>query len=577
MASSTGYDTGVRQSLLSKGISNADIGYNSNNGYVTVKGQDFLKPAKVLNGASYDTAQNFNNAWNTYNKATPAVGATSGGVTASGYTPQNTQAPAGSVGIRNGLQSSGYSPSSIGYNNGTVSLNNQPLNMPSYNVGGTTYTTPNAYNSALSNYRIGDLTNQVVNNTKLPENQYTQQINDQIAYLMNMAKNPQTVDPYSTPEYAAYAAQAQKAAGQNVRAAQESLGSSGFGRSTMLADRAQGIQNDATEYLNTQVVPQIIASNQAKQQQEYNNLMNLLSPLMSQQGYADTRSQTELGNTTNALNLLTDQQQRGIDNNRADAALTGNYLTEDQRNTIDALLSLKSQAEAKGTTAAQRSVLSTQADQLRSRLQALGIDPSLYGSNVNLAQAGQVQPGRTLAGQQLDLSAQNQKFDQNQQLEEFAYQKARDAIADKQWQTKFDEDVRQNGLSYGLQQLSQQNDQAYRQAQLALSQDDNARAWATLDYEQSQPAADKYTGMTASQLLDNIKPLYQEPVYTVDKLGKHVDTGKTQLTKDPTKLTELFETVVDAGLSDTETKQVLLSLGYTMKDIESRIKQYSGN
>ncbi|MNB97068.1 hypothetical protein D3C75_442880 [compost metagenome] len=596
MASSTGYDTGIRQSLLSKGISNSDIGYNSNNGYVTVKGQDFLKPAKVLNGASYDTAQNFNNAWNSYNKSIPTVGASAGGITGSTYTPKATTtqtAPAGSVGIRNSLQSSGYNPSSIGYNNGAVTLNNQPFMQPTYNVGGTAYATPNAYNSALSNYRIGDLTNQIVNNTKLPENQYTQQINDQISYLMNMAKNPQTIDPYSTPEYAAYAAQAQKSAGQNIRAAQESLGSSGFGRSTMLADRAQGIQNDATEYLNTQVVPQIIAANQAKQQQEFSNLMNLLNPLMSQQGYADTRAQTELGNTTNALNLLTTEQQRGLDNSRADAALTGNYLTEDQRNTINALLSLKSQAEAKGTTAAQRSVLSTQADQLRSRLQALGIDPSLYGSNVSLAQAGKAQPGRTIAGQQLDLSAQNQKFNQNldtrkqntsekQYSEQFAYQKARDAITDKQWQAKFDYDQKQGGLDYALRKLSEENQTAYQQAQLGLSQDDNARAWAQLDYEQSQPGSTKSSGLTPSQVLESVKSMYSEPIYNgteYDANGNEVpkDTGKTKVTTDSAKRKEMFETVIDYGLSDAETNQILLSLGMSKKEIDSLLKSYSGN
>ncbi|MNV06765.1 hypothetical protein D3C71_971640 [compost metagenome] len=573
MASSTGYDTGVRQTLLGKGVSNADIGYNSANGYVTVKGQDFLKPAKVLNGASYDTLQNFNNAWANYNKAqTPSTGT---GVSTSSYTPKST-VPTGSVAVRSGLQSAGYDPSSIGYSNGAVTLNNQPFMTPSYNIDNTAYATPGAYNSALSNYRINDTLGQVAN-TKLPDNPYTQQISDQIAYLMNLAQNPQTVDPYSTPEYAAYEAQAQKAAGQNVRAAQESLGSSGFGRSTMLSDRTQGIQNDATEYLNTQVVPQIIASNQAKQQQQYNQILALLDPLLNQQSYADNRAQTEYGNSVTALGALTGEQQRGLDNRRADASLTGNYLTTDQQNAIDALLSLKSQAEAKGTTAAQRTALSTQADAVRSQLQALGIDPSLYGSNVNLATARQAQPGRTLAGQQLDLSAQQQSFNQQQELEQFAYQKARDAIADKQWQTKFDEDVRQYGLSYGLQQLGAQNDEAYRRAQLALSQDDNLRAWTQLDYDQSQPAASKYVGMTASQVLDNIKSLYTEPVYTTDPLTqKQTKTGE-QLTKDPTKRTEMFESVVDAGLSEAETKQILLSLGYTMRDIETRVKQYSGN
>lgn len=579
MASPNGYGTAVRDALTSKGIKNSDIGYNSNNGYITVGGSDFMKPSKVLNGVSYDTAQNFNNAWSNYQNTQSKKAAAPSAST--GYTP--SYAPAGMVGVRDQLQTSGYNPSSIGYSNGMATVNNQPFTAPTVNLGGTLYTTPSGYNQGLSNYRINDLQNQVYNGSALPTNPYTSQLDQQIAALQQLAQSQQTTDPYSTPQYAAYQAQSDRRANEGIRAQQEALGGSGFGRSTMLSDRAGGIQNQEREYLETQVIPQIIAAEQARQQQQYNNLLSLLTPLQNQQAYADNRYQTELTNKYNALNALATEQQRGMDNTRADAALTGNYLTPQQQALIDNLYALKSQAEAQGITKAQRAALSTQADGIRNQLQASGLDISKLGANTSLAQAKQSGVGRTLAGQDQDFNQQlalrKQDTADKQYSEQFAYQKARDAIADKQWQTKFDEDVRQNGLSYGLQQLAQQNDQAYRQAQLALSQDDNARQWAALDYDQSQGTGAKNSGFTPSQVLDNVKSLYSEPVYSgteFDENGNEVpkDTGKRKITTDPAKRKEMFEAVIDYGLSDAETNQILLSLGMSKKEIDSLLKQY---
>lgn len=452
MASPNGYGTAVRDALTSKGIKNSDIGYNSNNGYITVGGSDFMKPSKVLNGVSYDTAQNFNNAWSNYQNTQSKKAAAPSAST--GYTPN--PAPAGMVGVRDQLQTSGYNPSSIGYSNGMATVNNQPFTAPTVNLGGTLYTTPSGYNQGLSNYRINDLQNQVYNGSALPTNPYTSQLDQQIAALQQLAQSQQTTDPYSTPQYAAYQAQSDRRANEGIRAQQEALGGSGFGRSTMLSDRAGGIQNQEREYLETQVIPQIIAAEQARQQQQYNNLLSLLTPLQNQQAYADNRYQTELTNKYNALNALATEQQRGMDNTRADAALTGNYLTPQQQALIDNLYALKSQAEAQGITKAQRSALSTQADGIRNQLQASGLDISKLGANTSLAQAKQSGVGRTLAGQDQDFNQQlalrKQDTADKQYSEQFAYQKARDAIADKQWQAKFDEDYRRYGLDYALQQ-----------------------------------------------------------------------------------------------------------------------------
>lgn len=604
------YNTSIRQALNKQGINNGQIGYK--NGYVTVNGNNFMKADKNYNGAAFTNQQNFSNAWNSYSQASQPK------ATTPTYTaPKVPTAPAGSVAIRSGLQSAGYDPSSIGYNKSTntVTLNNNPFMVPSANVQGTTYANQNAFNSALGNYRINDLTNQVANNTKLPENRYTPKIDDTIKQLMDFAKTQQQVDPYGTAQYAAYQAQSDRRANQGIRSAQEAMGSSGFGRSTALGERAQGIQNQETEYLETQVVPQIIAAEQAKQQQQYDNLFNVLNPLMSQQGYSDNRAQTELGNVYNALGALTSEQQRGYDNARADAALTGNYMTPEAQEAINVLLGLKQQAETKGISKEQRTALSKQADGVRNQLSMMGIDPTQFGSNVNYKTASTVNPGRTLQGQQLDMqkqaanwtaaqnvwdatgrlvtpqsdwsglirqsqdgnvpltqAAQQQQFNNNLTNEQFAYQKARDGIGDVQWKAKFDEDVRQFGLSYGLQQLSEQNQAAYQQAQISMGQDDNARLWAQLDAEMSKSAnsAPEYNGMTPNQVYDAVKNRFTK----TDKAGKEYvpnDAGTKQ---------KIYEAVGQMGLPQGQDEQVMMMLGMSAADIKKYDKQYgvdSGN
>jgi hypothetical protein len=394
----------------------------------------------------------------------------------------------------------------------------------------------------------------------------------QMAAIAQRQVTPFSYDPNSDPAYQAALTRAKANIADGTAQTEAELNRRGLLNSTITSDRSAEIGAQEMGNVETTVLPQLM-------QQAY-------------QKYADqlAQEQQQFANLGTVANSYLSEDQRAIDNTNTTAGLTGNLPGGEQAQQLySQLMGLKQQAEAKGITAADRSKLSNQADGIRAMLSTMGVDISKLGANTNSATAGQITPTiRTLSGQNQDLAAQNQTFNQSTQTrqldtadkqytEQFAYTKARDAISDKRWQAEFDYNKEQGGLDYALRRLAQADSTAYQQAQLALSQDDNSRAWATLDYEQSQPAAAKYTGMTASQLLDNIKPLYQEPVYTVNKLGKQEDTGKTQLTKDPTKLTDLFETVVDAGLSDTETKQVLLSLGYTMKDIESRIKQYSGN
>ncbi|MMZ64701.1 hypothetical protein D1872_270510 [compost metagenome] len=152
---------------------------------------------------------------------------------------------------------------------------------------------------------------------------------------------------------------------------------------------------------------------------------------------------------------------------------------------------------------------------------------------------------------------------------------ARDAITDKQWQQVFDRDVSQFGMNYALQSLQEQNNTAYRQATLALQSDDNARQWADLDYKQANPSGAS-GGLTANQVVSNMKSLYSEPVYVKNADGDSVKEG-TRITSDPKKRLEMFKNVVDQNRPDDETRQILYSLGMTKDEIADYKKLYPGN
>lgn len=123
-----------------------------------------------------------------------------------------------------------------------------------------------------------------VNPNASPQDTQIQQINDYLNEFMTQSK---TFDPYSSPEYAAQKAMADQRAQEQMRNTQEMLGGSNLARSTRLTDRVQDIAGDKEQYLQTQVLPQIIAQEQARKQQEFQNYISMLTPLQQQQIRAD--------------------------------------------------------------------------------------------------------------------------------------------------------------------------------------------------------------------------------------------------------------------------------------------------
>lgn len=285
--------------LNEKGIDNNRIGWN--NGAVTVDNQNFMKPTNVYQGTSYADQPTFNQAFSTYQNA---------------LQPQQTQAPQQtqqpyqlapqfapqqpSQQVPQQVQGAPQSPyqggiftpaetdmtwqQRIPYYAQNPEAGQAELQRAQQALG--VYTAIGDTQKAQEAQKWIDMLGNVVGQQPSPQDAQIQQLIQQITGQMGQR---QPFDPYASPEFAAQEARSQRAAQQGIRSAQEALGSAGFGRSTVLGERAQGIQNEQEDFLRTQVIPQIIAQNEARKQQELQNQMAILDPLMQQQRTLDER------------------------------------------------------------------------------------------------------------------------------------------------------------------------------------------------------------------------------------------------------------------------------------------------
>lgn len=403
----------------------------------------------------------------------------------------------------------------------------------------------NAPSANTSNTAATTNTGTSTSNTAQNKTSQSSELMEMMRQIATRESTPFNYNPNSDPAYQAALKRAQANIAEGNSAAQAEMNRRGILNSTITSDRMGEIASNEMGRVETDVLPSLM-------QQAYQQYLD----------QENMRNQ-QLSNLDSVAQMYINEDQRGIDNQFATADRTG-YMpaSEEARNLVNQLMSLKEQAESTGITAAERNKLSNQADGIRAMLSQMGVDASQYGSNVNYNTASQIAPTiRTLGGQQLDLSRQNQEFNQNFAQEQFAYQKARDAISDQQWQAIFDRDVQQFGLNYGLNVLQENNQQAYRQAQLALSQDDNTRAWAQLDYQMSQPSSSGSSGgLTTNQVVSIVKNQY------VDDKGKIPSDQKENA----------FLSVVDMGLDDKGTNQALLGIGLTQSEISSFLKKFGG-
>ncbi len=219
------------------------------------------------------------------------------------------------MGIRKALNERNISNERIGFDVPTqyVTIDGQKAIKAYKNQNDTAYTSPTQFGADYGAYDAASKQKTAETNFLNPEpyvNPIDQRVQDVLAQITQRTTNPVSVDPYGTPQFTAAQAQVQQGADQGIRSAQESLGGSGLARSSIVTDRAQRIQNDANQYLQTQLVPQIQQQLQAEEERKTQGLMSLLTALSGQQGLYDTRNENSLNRSGDILDYFTNRSDK---------------------------------------------------------------------------------------------------------------------------------------------------------------------------------------------------------------------------------------------------------------------------
>lgn len=322
-------------------------------------------------------------------------------------------------GIRKALNDKGINNGRVGYANGYVTVDGKNFMKSDFNKNGQSFTNQqnfsNAWNSFSqpSNSGNSPMVQAAQNVKSTPQATYSpiktgdtlDRINEFISKQSQhqyTSPEPFRYDPNTDPYYQSQLAEAKKNIANQQIDTNAMLRSSGQGNSSWSDTVANQIATKGMESVANTILPQAM-------QQAYQRYSDDFNRNLQTQQLNYGVGQDAIGNLSNYYGL---QDNEYFTKPMQEAQLTGNYLPTEARMAIDRLLGLKQQAETKGITAEARSELSKEADGIRAQLQALGINPSLYGSSVSYNQASQANPGiRTLQGQQMDLANKQANMD----------------------------------------------------------------------------------------------------------------------------------------------------------------------
>ncbi|MDR6555424.1 hypothetical protein [Paenibacillus qinlingensis] len=400
-------------------------------------------------------------------------------------------------------------------NNQNVSVRGKYFTTSPRNYSGTTYTSPTQFENDWQKFSQPTQPVQPVTQPTQQPSQinYNNQFNDIFKQLQQQITGPQQpTNVYNTPQYQAYAAQSARRQNEGIRSAQEALGSSGFGRSSTLGERAGRIAGDEQQFLETQVVPQILAQQESQKQQQLQNLMGLLQPLFQQQQFGEQTAQNR-------------------------AQLTGSFIPPEAQSAIDQILGLKRQAEQQGVTQDQLAGYRSQADTLRSQLQRLGIDPNFISADVTSTDVNTPAGLQTLEARQLDrrnfesdrqyeFAKGQQEWENNLKQDQFNENKAQQAWENAFKDKDFLQSVNDAAASRGLQwaSLDQRSkefvaDQAFREKQFEFEKEQALNKAQTPNKNELE--ADYVSGF------DGLTPDMRKKAFAENKAAIIKDLGKS--------------------------------------------------
>jgi len=290
------YDQSVRQLMNNAGYNNDDIGYDTNSGYVTYKGSNFMKPQINQGGTTFTDTDSFNQANQAYQST------------------QKQQNPNANYSWWNSAEDQMSVPDRYAYYISNPDKGQAELQRANTKLGYLQSIGDQQGVASANQYMQGLKT--ALGNMGVQQNPYDKQVVDLITQVQKQLANSQPYDVYNSPEYAAAQQQAQYGAQKAINSGLEALGTSGMARSSDAISFARNAQDEAQQRLLTQIVPQLVQQHQAQQQQGISNLMALINPMMNQQGVYDTRQQHTLDNAYRDKTFDYGAQQDTIKNNQ---------------------------------------------------------------------------------------------------------------------------------------------------------------------------------------------------------------------------------------------------------------------
>jgi hypothetical protein len=394
-------------------------------------------------------------------------------------------------------------------------------------------------------------------------------INNQSQFQFNKPE-AFSYDQNVDPAYQAQLAEAKKNVMNQQADTNAGLRATGQGKSSWSETVANSLGNSAMESIANNLVPQLM-------QQAYQRYNDDANRSLDVQKLNYGVGQDAVNNLGNLYNY---QNQEYFQNPLAEAQVTGNYLPTAAKDAINNLLSLKQQAETKGITAEDRSVLSKQADFIRNQLTSMGVDASQYGANVNYNSASQANPGiRTLSGQQVDL--QNKQANLNAAT---TYMDATGKLVTPQndWSGYLRQAANPNAQQtlYGQNQAFNQNMEVRKQDNVESQQgienafrdreqsfNEGQQLWRN-SFDSAKFEEDKRQ-YGLNHAIDEQAQKLREDQFTYDKESN----AQTKKDLESAYKSELADMILSQNLSDEDTKAMLKKYGIT----DAMIQEYMGN
>lgn len=216
---------------------------------------------------------------------------------------------------------------------------------------------------------------------------------------------------------------------------------------------------------------------------EMANVSDNILPELIKQAYGRHLDTFNANNQVEGQNYGVGRDQ--VADNFKEWELTGQGISEEARGIIGKILQEKQEYDT-ATDDAGRQSSKSDADSLRSALAALGYDPAMFGSNVDLntAQSNISKAGiKTLAGRGQDYNemADTRNYDRGVVESDRGFNRG---VLESD--RTFEENNKQFGLTYALQQLSNQQDNARGWANIGQGNASNALSRERFEYEKEQ-------------------------------------------------------------------------------------------